>query len=101
MAFDDLGALHGAGRAGQLPQLAQIARAIGQRITGDEERLRLSEVLIQVSLINVLEGVPARITQRLYAVYSSPAAAKLTQQKRSTLMFRLLFNRCAALIFAG
>ena len=33
VAFDDLGALHGAGRAGQLPQLAQIACAIGQRIT--------------------------------------------------------------------
>lgn len=34
VAFDDLGAFHGAGRAGQLPQLAQIARAVGQRITG-------------------------------------------------------------------
>jgi hypothetical protein len=38
-------------------------------------------VLIQVSLINVLDGVPARITQRLYAVYSSPAAGKLTPIK--------------------
>ncbi|MOA41051.1 hypothetical protein D3C78_1629800 [compost metagenome] len=34
MTFDDLGALHGAGRAGQLPQLAQIARAFRQGITG-------------------------------------------------------------------
>jgi hypothetical protein len=44
-------------------------------------------VLIQVSLINVLEGVPARITQRLYAVYSSPAAGKLTQQKALLIAF--------------
>ncbi len=35
MALGDFGALQrGAGRAGQFPQLALVARAIGQRITG-------------------------------------------------------------------